>query len=299
MPEPKYLFLEDRGLIEAGGEDARSFLQGLISNDINKVDATRAVYAALLTAQGKFLHDFFIAGLGSTLLIDCESDRLADLMRRLTMYKLRAKATLAERGGDLAVAVVFGTNALAALELGDAPGAARAFHEGVAFTDPRHAGMGARVLLPRSGAERLLKAQGLEAGRREEYDRSRIALGLPDGSRDMTVEKAILLENGFDELHGVDWNKGCYVGQELTARTKHRGLIKKRLMPVAIDGAAPDPGAPVLFDGKDAGEMRTSVDGIGLALLRLEYLERARETGTPLTSGDATLTPTKPDWASF
>jgi hypothetical protein len=115
----------------------------------------------------------------------------------------------------------------------------------------------------------------------------------------MTVEKAILLENGFDELHGVDWNKGCYVGQELTARTKHRGLIKKRLMPVAIDGAAPDPGAPVLLDGKDAGEMRTSVDGIGLALLRLEYLDRARETGAPLTSGDATLIPTKPDWASF
>ncbi|MEQ8192977.1 MAG: folate-binding protein [Rhodospirillales bacterium] len=299
MPAAQYSLLEDRGLIEAKGEEARPFLQGLISNDIDRVGPAHAVYAALLTAQGKFLHDFFIAELDGALLLDGESARLGDLMRRLTLYKLRAKAILTDRAGDFAVAAVFGDGALETCGLGETPGAARPFEGGVLYTDPRHPGMGARAVLPRSDAEKILCDLGLQKTGRQAYDQQRIALGLPDGSRDMAIEKAILLENGFDELHGVDWNKGCYVGQELTARTKHRGLVKKRLMPVAIDGTAPEPGTPVLFDGKDAGEMRTSIGGIGLALLRLEYIEKARNTGTALKSGEATLTPKKPDWASF
>ena len=110
------------------------------------------------------------------------------------------------------------------------------------------------------------------------YDRHRLALGVPDGTRDLVPEKSILLELGFDELNGVDWRKGCYVGQELTARTKYRGLIKKRLFPVRIDGPAPEPGTMVTLDGKDAGEMRSARDGAGLALLRLEAARRNRRS---------------------
>jgi folate-binding protein YgfZ len=117
---------------------------------------------------------------------------------------------------------------------------------------------------------------------------------VPDGSRDLPVEKAILLENGFDELHGIDWQKGCYMGQELTARTRYRGLVRKRLLPVEIDGPLPASGTPVMAGDKEAGEMRSGIDGLGLALLRLEHLDKG-----PLTAGGATLTPRKPDWVKF
>ena len=121
-------------------------------------------------------------------------------------------------------------------------------------------------------------------------------LGLPDGSRDLVLEKAILLESGFDELHGVDWHKGCYMGQELTARTKYRGLVKKRLVPITIDGALPAAGTPVMLDSKTVGEVRSGRDGRALALMRLEYLDNADAS---FTAGGAAVAPKKPDWAEF
>ncbi len=132
-----------------------------------------------------------------------------------------------------------------------------------------------------------------------DYDFLRLTLGLPDGSRDLEVEQAILLENGFDELSGLDWNKGCYLGQELTSRTKYRGLVRKRLMPVMIDGPTPSPGTPVMAGGGKVGKMRSAIDGIGLALIRLEEMEKAAAAGTSFTAGEARLTPKKPDWAVF
>jgi folate-binding protein YgfZ len=137
-----------------------------------------------------------------------------------------------------------------------------------------------------------LAEAGLAAGDEEAYDRLRITLGLPDGSRDLPVERAILLENGFDELNGVDWEKGCYMGQELTARTKYRALIRKRLLPVEIEGPLPEPGAEVMAGDKKAGEMRSARDGIGLALLKLECVQG----DAPLTAGEATLRPFTPSW---
>ncbi|EKE76464.1 CAF17-like 4Fe-4S cluster assembly/insertion protein YgfZ [Oceanibaculum indicum] len=291
MTELSYI-LPPRRLLKVSGEDRLSFLQGLVSNDVAKVTPDRALWSALLTAQGKFLHDFFIAEQDGTYLLDGEADRLDDLKRRLSLYRLRAKATI-EVVEDRQVVIAWGENAISALGLPDEAGAAATFGGGVAFADPRLAGAGARLYLPDVAA---LEAAGFAAGDPAAYDRLRISLGLPDGSRDMQVDKAILLENGFDELHGVDWKKGCYVGQELTARTKYRGLIKKRLLPVGIAGPLPDAGAIIEADGKEAGEMRSAVDGpdfaVGLALLRLEALE----SGARLTVGDTVLTPLTPDW---
>jgi hypothetical protein len=127
----------------------------------------------------------------------------------------------------------------------------------------------------------------------------RLEQGVPDGSRDLPVEKAILLEAGFEELNGVDWDKGCYVGQELTARTKYRALIRKRLMPVKVEGPLPAPGTPVTFDGQEAGEMRSGRGDRALALLRLEAVAAAEAAKAPLTAGDARLVPVKPGWAKF
>jgi hypothetical protein len=291
MPQASFVVLEDRGILAVSGPDSRAFLQGLVSNDVEKVSPDRAVYAALLTAQGKYLHDFIMAGTGDAIWLDAEAARLADLKRRLSMYRLRAKVAIDDLP-DLAVAAVFGDGAPAALGLPETAGAARAFGEGLAFVDPRLTALGARVILPRDRIRGALAEAGLAEADFAAYDRHRLALGIPDGSRDLVLEKSILLESGFDELNGVDWQKGCYIGQELTARTKYRGLIKKRLFPVRIDGPSVASGTIVNLDGKEAGEVRSGRDGLALALLRLDAIETAR----PLSAGSATIAPLRPDW---
>jgi len=291
MRQGSFVVLEDRGILAVSGPDRRAFLQGLVSNDVEKIAADRAIYAALLTAQGKYLHDFIMVAAGEAIWLDAEAGRLADLKRRLSMYRLRAKVTLDELP-DLAVAAVFGDGVCGVLDLPEQPGAARPFAGGVALVDPRLMALGARVILPREEIRETLIAAGIAEADFAAYDRHRLALGIPDGSRDLIVEKSILLESGFDELNGVDWQKGCYIGQELTARTKYRGLIKKRLFPVRIDGPAPAAGTILSLDGKEAGEMRSSRDGTGLALLRRDAVVE----GQPLAAEGATLTPMQLEW---
>lgn len=294
MPDRSYFVLDDRGLLSVAGDDRHAFLQGLISNDIQKTTAARAIHASLLTAQGRYLHDFFIAEDDGVFMLDAEAARLDDLRRRLTLYRLRSKVTLAPVE-DRVVVALFGADALAALDLPAEPGHAKPFAGGLVFVDPRISGMGARAIVSRERLE-AIAAVGFAAGTREAYDRLRASLGVPDGSRDLPVEKALLLENGFDELNGVDWQKGCYVGQEVTARMKYRALVRKRLLPVRIEGEAPAPGAPIVLDGEEAGEMRSAAGGWGLALLRLEMVEKAEREGRPLTADGAALTPLKPTW---
>jgi folate-binding protein YgfZ len=290
MADARFVLLDDRGILAVGGPDRRAFLQGLISNDVGKVSSARACYSALLTAQGRYLHDFLIIEHDEALLLDGERARLADLKRRLSIYRLRAKVTLEEEA-EFGVAAVFGQDALAVFGLPTEPGAARTFAGGAAFVDPRLAALGARCIVPRRIARSALVEVGLSEAEFEAFDRLRLSLGVADGSRDLVPEKSILMEAGFDELNGVDWNKGCYIGQELTARTKYRGLVKRRLMPVTISGPLPPPGTGIGAHGHEVGEMRSSRDGRGLALLRLDALE-ARE----LTAGEAVIVPKCPDW---
>jgi folate-binding protein YgfZ len=293
MQSPSFLIAEERGVVAVSGDDRVAFLQGLVSNDVQAVAADRAVYAALLTPQGRYLHDFFIAAIGETLYLDCEAARRDDLRRRLSIYRLRSKVTLADATADLAVALLYGADVKARLGLGEEPGTAKPWEGGVVSVDPRLPELGARAILPRAQATDVLTRAGLAPGTAAAYDRLRLSLGVPDGSRDLPVEKAILLENGFDELHGIDWQKGCYMGQELTARTKYRGLVRKRLLPVEVDGPLPAPGTPVMAGDQEAGEMRSGADGLGLALLRLEHLDAG------LRCGDSRLRPRRPSWANL
>jgi folate-binding protein YgfZ len=288
----RYTLLQDRGIVTVGGADRVEFLQGLVSNDIARVGVELAVWAAYLTPQGKYLHDFFVVELDGAFGLDCEAARLMDLGQRLHRHKLRAKIDLGI-GDSWAVAALFGDDALSALDLPAEPGAARALAGGVVYVDPRLAAAGARAVLPKDRAESVLRDLGFAAADPAAYDGMRLELGLSDGSRDMIVEKSVLLEGNFDELHGVDWQKGCYMGQELTARTKYRGLLKRRLVPVRLDGPAPEPGTPVLSDGRDVGEMRSSRDGRGLAILRIEAL-----SDPALRAGDAAVFPEKPAWTA-
>ncbi|MBV8938148.1 MAG: folate-binding protein YgfZ [Alphaproteobacteria bacterium] len=291
MADASFVLLDNRGILAVSGPDRREFLQGLVSNDLNKVSPTAARYAALLTAQGKYLHDFMIVEAGESIWLETEGTPLGDLKRRLTIYRLRSKVSLEVRP-DLAVVAVIGPDAAAALGLRSEPGAARSLEGGIAFVDPRLAALGVRVILPRERAQPLLAEAGVSEAPFDDYDRLRLSFGIPDGSRDLVPEKSILLEAGFDELNGVDWQKGCYIGQELTARTKYRGLVKRLLMPVRIEGPAPPPGAIVTADGREIGEMRSSRDGLGLALLRIEPLR----DGKKLAANGAILVPFKPAW---
>jgi len=273
--------LDDRGVLEVSGGDAVKLLQGLVSNDLDQLADEPAIYAALLTPQGKYLFDFLVFAHGDALWLDVEAARVDDLVRRLTLYRMRADVGFTKRE-DLAVYALFD---------GDAGAVAGAE---IDVVDPRLAALGRRVV----GEPRVVEpalAELAEAAAFADYDRRRLDLGVPAGTRDLEPDKALLLENGFVELHGVDFDKGCFVGQELTARMRHRGTVRKRLVPVTLDADVP-PGTPIRAGDIEVGELRSSNGTQGLALIRLDRWDRARDTGTPLQAETAVVSPRVPDW---
>ncbi|MBI1206994.1 MAG: folate-binding protein [Azospirillum sp.] len=291
--------LAGRGVLGIGGEERVRFLQGLVSNDVTAVSPTSAIHAALLSPQGRYLHDFIIAAWGDTLWLDVEADRRDDLQRRLKLYKLRAKITVTDITDQFEVAAVFGPGAAAAFGLDGHEGAAAAIGGGVAMVDPRLAGLGVRLVLPRGTAASRFEAAALTPAGPQAYEALRLALGVPDGSRDLVIDKTILLEANFDCLHGLSWAKGCYVGQELTARTHYRGLIRKRLFPVRLDGTLPPSGTVVRSGERSVGELRSGCGDRALALLRLEELAQAAAAGEPLLADGIAVTVERPAWATF
>ncbi len=241
--------LADRAVLAVSGADRVSFLNGLVSNDVALAGPGCAVWAAVLTPQGKWLADFFIFSEGARLLLDCAADQAAMVSARLARFRLRTRIDIADT--PLAVHAAWNTDAAPVVE-----GA-------IAAPDPR---------LPEAGWRILTQTPLSATAASGMWDAHRLALGLPDGARDLDAEKTVLLEAGFDELHGVSWTKGCYMGQELTARTRYRGLLKRRLVPVRADAPLPARGTPILADNREVGEMRSSQDGRGLAMLRLDAL---------------------------
>lgn len=254
--------LPDRAVLEVTGEDRLAFLQGLISNDVTAIPEGGALWAALLTPQGKWLADFFLVPRPDRLLMDVEAGLADMVMAKLLRFRLRSKV------------------AMARLELAVQAGWGEPVPES-AVPDPR---------LPEAGWRLITEAPLPATASTEDYDAHRLSLGLPDGSRDLQAEQSILLEAGFDELHGVSWSKGCYMGQELTARTKYRGLIKRRLVPVEVEGPMPPRGTPVTLDDAEVGEMRSGRGARGMALLRLAAL------AGDLRCGEAVLRPRVPGW---
>lgn len=278
MSARHFSVLPHRSVIAVGGSDRVEFLQGLISNDTRKVGPGQAIWAALLTPQGRFLNDMFVVeDENQTFLLETERERAAALAKKLKMYTLRSKVTVEDRSATMEVAVVFGPDAARMPPVAGA----------TTFVDPRLPELGVRVLAPAGQSTQMLK---LPEAPLADYEALRLALGVPDGSRDMPVEKALLLESGFDELHGVDWQKGCYMGQELTARTKYRGLIKRRLFPVKVDGPLPPSGTPIQRDGKEVGELRSGSGDRALAMLQLDA------AGGALTADGLKVFAERPTW---
>ena len=256
-----YARLAGRKILRVGGEQAADFLQGLVSNDVTEARGDRAVFAALLTPQGKFLHDFFITEGPEGLVLETDGARLEDLKKRLTLYRLRSKVALEAAGDDQTVWAVWGDEADKAADL----------PVGTAYADPRLAALGTRIIAT-GDPTAALEGAGFQAATEDDHGLWRLRLGVPEGASDLKAESSGLLESNYDALNAISWTKGCYMGQELTARTHYRGLVKRRLVAIAYDGEAPAAGADLLSDGKTAGEVRSARGGAGIASLKLSML---------------------------
>lgn len=281
--------LPDRGVIRVSGEAARGFLNGLMTADIGKVTPRSPRFAALLTPQGKIVADCIVAeaeeGDGGGLFLDCPRALVATLLERLNFYKLRAKVTIENLSDRLVVMAVWGGNGETEF--------------GLCYPDPRLPALGFRVLLPEHiapEAARDLAARLVDA---TAYEAHRIALGVPRGGMDFMYNDAFPHDADMDQLGGVDFDKGCYVGQEVVSRVEHRGSARTRVVPVSCEDGTPDVGVPVMAGDRNVGVMGSAAGGRGLASLRLDRVREAIEAGTPLIAGGIPIRLRQADWITF
>ncbi len=264
-------YLEDRGVVRVSGEDAPAFLQGLLTNDVETLKPGEARYAGLLTPQGKILFDMIaVRDSGEAFLVDGAAAQAADLAKRLGFYKLRAKVAIANESDGLGVVAFWG-------EPSEAP------PDAVVYADPRDPRLGRRAILPRAEAS----AFGTE--QIAAYEALRNEAVAPKGGVDFAWGDAFPHDANFDLVHGVDFGKGCYVGQEVVSRMKHRGTGRKRVARVRLAADAPPPGTPVLDGELPVGTLGSSSGREALALLRLDRVEEAKVAGRDLTAGGVGL----------
>ncbi len=285
----KAALLPDRGVLKVEGKDARKFLNGLITSDMGKVTHEEtACFAALLSPQGKIIVDFIIVGSAppadECFFLDCPRSLSSALVERLGFYKLRAKVTIADWSETVGVTAIW-----------DSAAAARF---GVRYPDPRLPELGLRCIAPPNPAD-TAAAFGAEPVDAAAYEAHRIALGVPSGGLDFVYGDAFPHEADMDQLNGVDFRKGCFVGQEVVSRMEHRGSARNRVVPVAFAAAAPAPGSAVTADGRPVGTMGSAAAGRGLAMLRLDRVEEALAAGKPLLADGTELRLSKPAWARF
>ena len=281
----KSAFLPDRGVIKVAGDDARNFLHGLITPDVDRLKPGLGRFGALLTPQGKIIVDFLIteapAGHGGGFLIDCPKALADSLATKLKFYKLRAKVTVDNLTGDLGVLAAWGGPLAAQPDL--------------AFADPRNGELGYRILIPEDLKQRLSDLIGAQLVDAADYEAHRIALGVPRGGLDFMYNDAFPHETNMDRLAGVDFDKGCYVGQEVVSRMQHRGTARTRSVKVLLDGPSPEAGATILAGEKPVGTIGSSARGKGIALVRIDRVADALDAGQPLTAGGLAVRLAEPD----
>src|SRR4051795_3317416 len=289
VPGMKAALLSDRGVVKVAGDDAGKFLNGLVTVDVAKVTPAQASFGALLTPQGKIIVDFILAAAepaeGGGYFLDCPRALATALAERLNFYKLRAKVNVEDLSASLAVLAIW-----------DNPGSTE---DGLCYPDPRLPELGTRCILPSGSAAEAAAAIVAELVDVAEYDAHRIALGVPRGGIDFIYGDAFPHETDMDQLKGVDFDKGCFIGQEVVSRIEHRGTARTRVVPVAFHGPPPDPGELVMAAEKNVGVMGSGAIGRGLASVRLDRVEDAVASATPLVAGGTTLHIVKPRWARF
>ncbi len=261
MKDNLYILLTDRSLISISGEDARNFLQGLITNNINLLSPDNAVYALMLTPQGRFLYDLFLYEYEGKILLDCNSSRIEEIKKKLSMYKLRSKVTIENVSQELQVVAIM-------------PSLTENIHS---FSDPRSAKLPARAIMPKPLDDTSFKDNGLLEGTTDDYEYLRISLCIPSDN-DMEYDKSFPLEYEMDTHNAIDYKKGCYVGQEVTARTHYRGTLRKKPYIVTAEpgiNLAEYKGVEITSGEMKVGIMCSAVGNTGIALLRVEDLEKA------------------------
>ena len=281
--------LPDRGVVKVAGDDARKFLNGLITGDTARLAPGRAVFAALLTPQGKIIVDFIVAEAeasdGGGFFLDCPRALAPELTARLNFYKLRAKVVVEDLSETLGVLAIWDND--------------RRADYGLCYPDPRLPALGARCMLPPHLAGRAAADLGAELIDASVYEAHRIGLGVPRGGADFIYGDAFPHESDMDQLRGVDFDKGCFVGQEVVSRIEHRATARTRVVPVGFDGPPPETGIPVMAGDKNVGMMGSGVPGHGLAALRLDRVEEALANRAALVAGGIELHLVKPAWARF
>jgi tRNA-modifying protein YgfZ len=296
----KATLLPERGVIKVAGDGARKFLHGLVTADILNLESGGAKFCALLTPQGKIIADFLLteasATAGGGFFLDLERAQIAALIDKLNLYKLRAKVIVEDLSEVLGVLAAWNGTSPADLarqlaEAGDTVG--------LCYPDPRLPALGLRVMLPPHRAAAAAAALGAELVDAAAYEAHRIALGVPRGGLDFAYGDAFPHEADMDQLGGVDFQKGCYIGQEVVSRMEHRGTARTRAVPVQYDGAAPARAAPVVAGERPLGTMGSAAAGRGIALLRLDRAADALSGGETLTAAGVPIRPIKPDWARF
>jgi folate-binding protein YgfZ len=276
----------DRAVIKVIGDDARKFLHGLITADMLALTPGTARFCALLTPQGKIIADFFVAEApaadGGGFFLDFPRALGATLFDKLNLYKLRAKVLIEDLSEILGVLAVW-----------DGTPAAK---YGLSYADPRLPALGARLMIPPHRAADAAGEIGASLVAADDYEAHRIALGVPRGGVDFAYGDAFPHEADMDQLGGVDFAKGCYVGQEVVSRIEHRGIARTRAVPIRYDGGAPENGVAITAGERQVGTMGSAARGRGIALLRLDRIAEATE---PLTAGGVPIHLVKPDWARF
>ena len=281
----KAAFLPDRGVVKVSGGDARDFLNGLVTTDVTLLHPDLGRFGALLTPQGKIIVDFLVteapSGHGGGFLIDCPRALAQGLADKLGFYKLRAKVAVENLSDRLGV--------LAAWD------GEFAMKPDLAFADPRNSALGWRILVPQELAQKVADLIGAELVDSSAYDAHRIASGVPRGGLDFMYGDAFPHETNMDRLHGVDFDKGCYVGQEVVSRMQHRGTARTRTVRVVLEDFSPEPGTAVLAGDKPVGTMGSTAGQSGLALVRIDRVADALQAGMPLTSGGLAIRLAEPD----
>lgn len=278
--------LAERGVVRVSGPDAAAFLNNLVTSEVAHLADGAAAYAALLTPQGKITFDFLVARAPDGFHLDILAANAPALTQRLGFYRLRAKVEVTDASGDEAVIAFWGGEPPATLP-------------GVAFVDPRHAALGTRAIVPRGSVAAVLGLPGLTRTDAAAWLAHRIALGVPEGGRDFAFGDAFPHDADMDALSGIDFAKGCYVGQEVVSRMQHRGTARRRIVMATATEALPATGTALTAGDRPVGTLGSVAGSAGLALVRLDRAKAAIDAGIPIRAENADVTLTIPSWATF
>ena len=275
-----YVILEDRGVVAVRGPEALPFLQNIVTTDVEAVGEGAAAYGGLLTPQGKVLFDFIIQKAADGYLLDTPRAAVSDLAKRLGFYRLRAKVDIANLSATHRVVAAWGSD--------QAPDASFA-------ADPRLPALGFRAIV----ASETPRLEGWTPANADAYHAYRVALGVPEGSVDFTFGDAFPHDADMDQLGGIDFRKGCYIGQEVVSRMEHRGTARRRIVVASSPGHLPPPGAPITADGKPLGQLLSVAGRHGLAQIRVDRAKAAMDAGVAVLAAEVPLTLVLPQWARF